>query len=68
MIFVGDDAAASAKFYSYSKEEGCRVQASDIKVSNGLTWDPEFTTLYHIDTLSYSICRFDYNKDGSIGK
>ncbi|XP_014289309.1 putative sugar lactone lactonase YvrE [Halyomorpha halys] len=67
VIFFGDDTEATAKFYSYSKEEGCRVQATDIKVSNGLTWDPEFNSLYLIDTLTYSIGRFEYNKDGSIG-
>ena len=34
-----------------------------IGCSNGITWSPDYTIMYYIDTLSYQIVAFDYDLD-----
>lgn len=34
-----------------------------IGCSNGITWSPDYTIMYYIDTLTYEITAFDYDLD-----
>lgn len=36
------------------------MKLQSIGCSNGLTWSPDYQTLYYIDTLAYKITAFDY--------
>lgn len=63
----GHEITPTGKIYSYTKEEGCREQASGIYLSNGIAWDSEGKKMYYNDTYAYSVDSFDRNSDGKIG-
>lgn len=54
-----------AKLYRFDKR-GLIEVGGDVIVSNGLAWSPDGATLYHSDTRSHVIYRYDH-KDGEIG-
>ncbi|CAH1392465.1 unnamed protein product [Nezara viridula] len=66
-IKYGHEITPTGKIYSYSKEEGCREQASGIYLSNGIVWDAEGKKMYYNDTYAFSVDSFDCNSDGTIG-
>lgn len=35
-----------------------------VSISNGLDWSPDATSFYFIDTLKYSVVKYDYNSSG----
>nr|XP_024217884.1 regucalcin-like [Halyomorpha halys] len=63
----GDKINPSGRIYSYSKQEGCREQATGIYLSNGIAWDAQEKKMYYNDTYAYSVDSFDCNSDGTIG-
>jgi sugar lactone lactonase YvrE len=40
-----------------------RTIATHITISNGLTWNPEYTVMYYIDTPTRQIVAYDYDVD-----
>lgn len=52
--------------YSYDGKTTTKL-LSDVTISNGLTWSPNYKTLYYIDTPTCEVKAFDYDLDtGSI--
>lgn len=37
------------------------TKLDSIGCSNGITWSPDYTTMYYIDTLTFEISAFDFN-------
>ena len=58
---------ASGALYSFTREDGVRRLLSDVRISNGLAWNPDGGTLYYIDTPTRAVRAFDYDpSDGAI--
>jgi sugar lactone lactonase YvrE len=58
-----DDAekGASGALYSMAPNGLPKTLLSGLRISNGLTWSPDYKTFYHIDTPSRQITAFDYD-------
>ncbi len=52
---------ACGSLYSYSSEGVLKTLLTGLRISNGITWSPDFKTFYHIDTPSRQITAFDYD-------
>jgi sugar lactone lactonase YvrE len=60
---------ASGTLYSYSSKGELKTLLSGVRISNGITWSPDFKIFYHIDTPSHQITGFDYDLvTGEIGQ
>lgn len=58
----------SGALYSFSPDGSLRVLKTDVRISNGLTWSPDFKTFYYIDTPTREIVAYDYDLvSGEIG-
>lgn len=51
---------ASGSLYSFDGKKITRLLAN-IRISNGLTWSPDYKTFYYIDTPSRAVKTFDYD-------
>lgn len=51
----------ASAFYRVDPDHSLHPLLDQITVSNGLGWSPDETTLYHVDTASRGIDRFDYD-------
>jgi sugar lactone lactonase YvrE len=51
---------ASGTLYSVEGNTICKL-LSGIRISNGLTWSPDYKTLYYIDTPTRLVQAFDYD-------
>uniref|UniRef100_A0A1B6DI06 SMP-30/Gluconolactonase/LRE-like region domain-containing protein n=1 Tax=Clastoptera arizonana TaxID=38151 RepID=A0A1B6DI06_9HEMI len=60
--FVG----AKGSLYLINKNKSYTTQVSGIKLSNGLTWNPEDTKFYYVDTMKLRVDKYDY--DPNTGK
>nr|XP_018917134.1 PREDICTED: regucalcin-like [Bemisia tabaci] len=50
-------------FYSYSTEIcGLKREISNVTVSNGLAWNKDDTILYYIDSGTFKVAKFDYDR------
>ena len=58
-----DDAEeeASGSLYSYSPDGTLKTLLTGVRISNGLTWSPDYQTFYHIDTPTRQVTAFDYD-------
>jgi sugar lactone lactonase YvrE len=58
-----DDAEkeASGSLYSYSPGGMLKPLLTGLRISNGLTWSPDFRTFYHIDTPTRQVTAYDYD-------
>jgi sugar lactone lactonase YvrE len=58
-----DDAEkeASGTLYSYSPDGTLKTLLTSTRISNGLTWSPDYRTFYFIDTPTRQITAFDYD-------
>ncbi len=66
-----DDAEkeASGSLYSYSPNGTLKTLLTGVRISNGLTWSPNYQTFYHIDTPTRQVTAFDYDlATGDIAK
>ena len=52
---------ASGSLYSFAPDGTWKTLLSGTRISNGLTWSPDFGTLYYIDTPSRQVTAFDYD-------
>ncbi|RHW30047.1 MULTISPECIES: SMP-30/gluconolactonase/LRE family protein [Oceanobacillus] len=43
------------------RDRSISTKLHSIGCSNGITWSPDFTIMYYIDTLAFEIAAFDYN-------
>ncbi len=62
-----DEKIPSGSLYSF---DGSRVTCllTGIRISNGLTWSPDYKTFYYIDTPTRKVKAFDYDlPNGQIG-
>jgi sugar lactone lactonase YvrE len=55
-----DEKAASGALYSFDGKAVTRL-LSDIRISNGLAWSPDYKTFYYIDTPTRKVTAFDYD-------
>jgi sugar lactone lactonase YvrE len=58
-----DDAEkeASGALYSLSHNSLLKTLLTGLRISNGITWSPNYKIFYHIDTPSRQITAFDYD-------
>lgn len=54
---------ASGSLYSLVSNSPPRKLLSDIRISNGLTWSPDYKIFYYIDTPTRQVRAFDYDLD-----
>ena len=60
---------SAGKLYSYDEKATPKLKTlrSQVTISNGITWSPDYKTMYYIDSKKYNILAFDYNlKTGSL--
>jgi sugar lactone lactonase YvrE len=50
---------ASGALYYYSPNGTLKTLLTGVRISNGLTWSPDYKTFYHIDTPSRQVTAFD---------
>ncbi|PWH15100.1 MAG: SMP-30/gluconolaconase/LRE domain protein [Anaerolineae bacterium] len=59
---------ASGALYSYSPNGVLQTLVNQVRISNGLAWSPDHTTLYYIDTPTFEVKAYDYDlTSGEIG-
>jgi sugar lactone lactonase YvrE len=51
----------SGVLYSLSPDGTLQVLKKNVRISNGLTWSPDYKTFYHIDTPTREIVAYDYD-------
>jgi sugar lactone lactonase YvrE len=63
-----DDAekAASGSLYSCAPGGGLATLLTNLRISNGLTWSPDYKTFYFIDTPTRLVLAFDYDLAGGV--
>jgi len=52
---------ASGTFYSLNPGGVLKTLLTGLSISNGLTWSPDYKTLYHIDTPTRKVMAYDYD-------
>ncbi len=52
---------ASGCLYSLSAEGRIKRLLKDVRISNGITWSPDFKTMYFIDTPTKEVKAFEYD-------
>lgn len=61
------ETANAGSLYQLGKNKFCKKMMGDLTISNGLAWSLDHQTLYFIDTPTFEVVAFDYNKKtGSI--
>ena len=52
---------SSGSLYSYAPDGTLKTMLTGIRISNGLTWSPDYQTFYHIDTPTRQVTAYDYD-------
>jgi sugar lactone lactonase YvrE len=52
----------TGSLYMIDADGSIRRMISGVTISNGLTWDSDKGRMYHIDTPTYEVAAFDYDK------
>jgi sugar lactone lactonase YvrE len=52
---------ASGSLYSLSPDGTLKTPLTGVRISNGLAWSPDYTTLYYIDTPTRTVMAYDYD-------
>lgn len=55
------ESEASGSLYSFSPEGKITRLLTGLRISNGLTWSPDYSTFYFIDTPTRTVAAYDYN-------
>lgn len=50
-----------AALYRVSADYSVRQMADGVTVSNGITWSPDGSTMYYIDSPTYTVVAYDYD-------
>lgn len=53
----------AASLYRFDPDHSCHVAVPQVTNSNGIDWSPDGKTCYYIDTPSYNIRAFTYDRD-----
>jgi sugar lactone lactonase YvrE len=58
-----DDAEieATGSLYSFAPDGSVKTLLTGTRISNGLTWSPDYRTFYHIDTPARTVMAYDYD-------
>ena len=58
-----DDAEieASGSLYALAPDGSVKKLLTGTRISNGLTWSPDYRTFYHIDTPTRTVMAYDYD-------
>jgi sugar lactone lactonase YvrE len=59
----GSQGKAMGKLYCLDTDLSLHIMETDIRISNGLTWNPEATVMYYIDTPTRQVVAYDYDVD-----
>jgi sugar lactone lactonase YvrE len=57
-----DETPGAAALYRYSAGS-CECVLDGVTLSNGLGWSPDETTMYYVDSMTYRVDRFDFERD-----
>lgn len=52
---------AVGKLYCLEPDFTLRTMETNVTISNGLTWNPDYTVMYYIDTPTRQVVAYDYN-------
>jgi sugar lactone lactonase YvrE len=67
MALKNAESVALGSFYSLEPDGQVTRLLSDVHISNGLAWSPDYKTFYYIDTPTHRVRAFDYDlKSGQI--
>jgi sugar lactone lactonase YvrE len=54
---------ATGSLYSYSSDGALNTLLTGLRISNGLTWSPDYKTFYFIDTSTRLVMAYNYDLD-----
>lgn len=57
-----DSNVANASFYRYTPREGLTRLLTDVAISNGLDWDKKRKKFYYMDSCSFDIKVYDWDR------
>ena len=58
------DEPAKGGFYVFDKDYSVTKKISNVSISNGMAWGADGKTFYYIDTPTYNVVAYDFDKDG----
>lgn len=57
------DEPAKGSFYVFDKDHSVTKKIDHVSISNGLAWSADHKTLYYIDTPTFSVVAYDFDKN-----
>ena len=54
--------AGAGSIYTIEKNVGVIKKINNVSISNGMAWSPDHGTLYYIDSPSFKVVAYDYDK------
>ncbi len=66
-VFEDGREPASENLYLIDLDGSSRAVAEDVRLTNGLGFSPDGSTLYHSDSLRRAVCCYSVAADGSLG-
>ncbi len=58
-----DDGSPVGALHRVDGDHNVQRVLEEVRISNGIGWSPDRSTMYHIDTLTFRIDQFDYDPD-----
>ena len=58
-----EERKGTGSLYCMGADLQARKVFGDVKVSNGITWSPDFKTMYYIDSPTREVAAFDFDTD-----
>ena len=56
------EVAGAGSVYTIEKNVGVMKKIDNVSISNGMAWSADHTTLYYIDSPSFKVVAYDYDK------
>lgn len=66
-VFEDGRPPTPGRLYLIDLDGTTRVVADDVRLTNGLGFSPDATTLYHSDSMRNAVMAYDVGADGSLG-